>query len=155
MLDTAKLMALGFRPYRKVTITFARKMPAGFHVRLDNGDVIRGQPGDYVCVSPDDGGRWIVEHDIFQQIYTSADPHSIRAESTTKHLSDEGFRPYRKPQITWARILDQPRRIHTLEGDVMAEAGDYLCLGPQGEQWPQKPERFERHYERVKLAQNR
>ena len=155
MLDTARLMALGFLPYHKVTITFAKKMPSSFEVLLDSGDVIQGQPEDYFCVSPDDGGHWIVAHDIFQQTYTPADRRSIQADSAAMRLFDEGFRPYRQPQITWAKPLDRPRRIHTLEGDVMAEVGDYLCLGPQGEQWPQKPERFERHYEHVTLAHSR
>jgi len=149
MLDTAKLLARGFLPYRKKTITFAKQMPARFHVQLESGDVIHGQPGDYACVSPDDQGRWIVAQDIFQKIYTPADPRKVRARSLETRLRHDGFRPYRKPEITWARKIERPRVVHTLEGDVIAEAGDYLCLGPKGEPWPQKPDRFERHYERV------
>ena len=39
--------------------------------------------------------------------------------------------------------------IHTLEGDMIAEAGDYNIKGVQGEFYPCKPGIFEATYERV------
>ena len=37
--------------------------------------------------------------------------------------------------------------IHTLEGDMHAEAGDYIIKGVQGEYYPCKPDIFEQTYE--------
>jgi hypothetical protein len=146
MPDTDKLLARGFRPYRKITVTFARQMNRRFRVQLASGDVLHGQPGDYGCISPDDGSKWIVARKVFEETYA---PARIKpADQTDRHarLLRSGFRPYRKHQITWAKKLNRPMRIPTLEGDVMAQPGDYLCIGPKGEPWPQPSDRFEAHY---------
>lgn len=37
--------------------------------------------------------------------------------------------------------------IHTLEGDMKADAGDYIITGVNGEQYPCKPDIFEKTYE--------
>jgi hypothetical protein len=39
--------------------------------------------------------------------------------------------------------------IHTLEGDMMADIGDYIIKGIRGEFYPCKPDIFEATYERV------
>jgi hypothetical protein len=39
--------------------------------------------------------------------------------------------------------------IHTLEGDMKAEAGDYIITGVEGEQYPCKPDIFKKTYEPV------
>nr|DAK60873.1 MAG TPA: PGDYG protein [Caudoviricetes sp.] len=39
--------------------------------------------------------------------------------------------------------------IHTLEGDMKAYAGDYIITGVNGEQYPCKPDIFEKTYEPV------
>jgi hypothetical protein len=147
MLNPQELLKRGFLPYRKTTITYAKQIRNRFSVRLDQGDVIHGKPGDYACVSPDDGGRWIVDREVFEGTYKPA--NSTVQQGIHKRLLRFGFRPYRKHQITWARKVIRQRVIHTLEGDVTVDAGDYLCIGPGGEQWPQKAERFEAHYEPV------
>lgn len=151
MPDSSGLLARGFRPYRKITITYARQMAKRFSVRLPNGDVLRGQPGDYACVSPDDGSKWIVARKVFEQTYAPAKIALDQRTGIHKRLSDSGFQPYRKHQITWAKKLKKPMRVHTLEGDVTAEAGDYLSIGPKGEPWPQPAARFEAHYRPVAI----
>ncbi|MAS34985.1 MAG: hypothetical protein CL610_13330 [Anaerolineaceae bacterium] len=149
MIKPDELMAQGFRPYRKITITYARQMPKRFRIRLDTGDVIGGKLGDYACVSPDDGGKWIVARDVFERTYVPATRKPLRKVSLHKKLAESGFRPYMKHQITWAQKISKPRMIRTMEGEVMAKAGDYLCVGPDGEQWPQEAHRFEAHYQLV------
>lgn len=146
MTDTARLRKQGYRPYRKLTITYAKQMKKSFAVRLINGDKIYGQPGDYACVSQSGDDRWIVNHDVFEKTYAPA-PVRAGQQEAGSDLIKHGFRPYSKHQITWAKKIDRPRIIHTIEGDVIAQAGDYLCVGANGEKWPQKPERFEAHYE--------
>ena len=153
MPDEAALMAQGFRPYRKTTLTFARKMTTPFNVRLLNGDTVQGKAGDYVCVSDDDSERWIVEGGIFENAYTPQPltDVTVRVGSAQSRLFRQAFMPYRKHQITWAKKIDSARTVHTLEGDVSAQAGDYLCIGTDGELWPQQPARFESNYEPVAI----
>ncbi|MBZ0301369.1 MAG: PGDYG domain-containing protein [Anaerolineae bacterium] len=149
MLSPDQLMARGFLPYRKKTITYAKQMRTRFRVQMDNGEIIHGQPGDYACVSHADGGRWIVARDVFERTYAPVQRTAASQDTFQKRLLHHGFRPFRKHQITWARRMRRPRVIHTLEGDVTAQAGDFLCIGSNGELWPQKAERFAAHYEPV------
>lgn len=63
----------------------------------------------------------------------------------------DGFKPYRKTSITWAKQMDEPFTCDTLEGDeIRGKAGDYLCIGgAKGEQWPVDKEVFESTYQEV------
>jgi hypothetical protein len=151
MPDTAKLRAQGFLPYRKTSITYARQMGRAFRVQTRKGDILTGQPGDYVAYSPTDDERWIVQRDIFEDTYREhpLDTRILALGSTHHQLVRRGFRPFSKHQITWAKKLDSPMRVRTLEGDVEASQGDYLCVGAQGEMWPQPGPRFENVYELV------
>lgn len=59
-------------------------------------------------------------------------------------------RKYRKkPVIIEAYQTDKEQIIHTLEGDMKADAGDYIITGVKGEQYPCKPDIFEQTYEPV------
>lgn len=57
---------------------------------------------------------------------------------------------YRKrPVVITAYQTDKVVIIHTLEGDMRADVGDYIITGVNGEQYPCKPDIFERTYELV------
>ena len=57
---------------------------------------------------------------------------------------------YRKKSIVvTAYRTDRPMTIKTLEGDMKADAGDWIITGVKGEQYPCKPEIFEVTYEPV------
>lgn len=59
-------------------------------------------------------------------------------------------RKYRKkPIIIEAYRTDKEQVIHTLEGDMKADVGDYIITGVKGEQYPCKPDVFEKTYEPV------
>ena len=59
-------------------------------------------------------------------------------------------RKYRKkPVIIEAYQTDKEQIIHTLEGDMKADIGDYIITGVKGEQYPCKPDIFEQTYELV------
>jgi hypothetical protein len=45
--------------------------------------------------------------------------------------------------------FDQALIIHTLEGDMRAEKGDWIIKGVKGECYPCKPDIFEQTYEKV------
>lgn len=44
----------------------------------------------------------------------------------------------------------RPMVIHTLEGDLTAQPGDYIITGIAGEQYPCRADIFEETYEEVK-----
>jgi hypothetical protein len=52
----------------------------------------------------------------------------------------------RKTRPIWARRLDAPQRVRTLEGDEDVPAGTFLCRGEAGDIWPQSAERLSTKY---------
>ncbi len=55
---------------------------------------------------------------------------------------------YRKrPVVVEAFQAEEAITIHTLEGDMKAEAGDYIIIGVNGEKYPCKPDIFKKTYE--------
>lgn len=55
----------------------------------------------------------------------------------------------KKPVIIEAYQTKEEKVIHTLEGDMKASVGDYIITGVNGEQYPCKPDIFEKTYEPV------
>ena len=55
----------------------------------------------------------------------------------------------KKPILIDAYQTDKKMIIHTLEGDMMASVGDYIITGVNGEQYPCKPDIFEKTHEIV------
>ena len=55
----------------------------------------------------------------------------------------------KKPILVEAYQTDKEITIHTLEGDMIASPGDYIITGVNGEQYPCKPDIFEKTYELV------
>ena len=55
----------------------------------------------------------------------------------------------KKPVVVEAYKTDKEIIIHTLEGDMKASIGDYIITGVNGEQYPCKPDIFEKTYEVV------
>ena len=56
----------------------------------------------------------------------------------------------KKPVIVEAYRTDKEVVIHTLEGDLTAQPGDYIITGIAGEQYPCRADIFEETYEEVK-----
>ena len=55
----------------------------------------------------------------------------------------------KKPVVVEAYQTDKEMIIHTLEGDMKANEGDWIITGVNGEQYPCKPDIFEKTYEQV------
>ena len=55
----------------------------------------------------------------------------------------------KKPVVVEAYQTDKEMIIHTLEGDMKASVGDFVITGVNGEQYPCKPDIFEKTYERI------
>lgn len=63
-------------------------------------------------------------------------------------------RKYRKkPVVIEAYQTDHEFDIDTLEGTMRASIGDYIITGVDGEQYPCKPDIFEKTYELVEGAE--
>ena len=61
------------------------------------------------------------------------------------------FKRYRKkPVVIEAKQLTEVTFIHTLEGTMQGNPGDWLIKGVQGEMYPCKPDIFAATYEPVK-----
>lgn len=52
----------------------------------------------------------------------------------------------RKTREIWVRRLEREETISTIEGPLLAKAGDFVCRGVGGELWPQKAQDVERKY---------
>lgn len=55
----------------------------------------------------------------------------------------------KKPVMVQAYQTNETIKIHTLEGIMTASPGDYIITGINGEQYPCKPDIFEKTYDRV------
>ena len=55
----------------------------------------------------------------------------------------------KKPVIVEAYQTTEEMIIHTLEGDMKASVGDFIITGVNGEQYPCKPDIFEKTYEKI------
>lgn len=53
----------------------------------------------------------------------------------------------KKPVEITAYKADKETVIHTLEGDMKADKGDYIITGINGEQYPCKPDIFHKTYD--------
>lgn len=52
----------------------------------------------------------------------------------------------KKTRSLWARLLTAEQPVETLEGTLLARAGEYLCRGIAEEYWPQSTERLLTQY---------
>lgn len=55
----------------------------------------------------------------------------------------------KKPVIVEAYRTDKTMYIETLEGFLLADPGDYIITGVNGEQYPCKPDIFDKTYEKI------
>ena len=63
---------------------------------------------------------------------------------------EQKIKKYRKkPIVIEAYQTDKEMIIHTLEGDMKASVGEYIITGLRGEQYPCKPDIFNKTYEKV------
>lgn len=53
------------------------------------------------------------------------------------------------PVVVQAYQTDKKMIIHTLEGDMTAQPGDYIITGIKGEKYPCKPDIFKKTYTEV------
>jgi hypothetical protein len=81
---------------------------------------------------PDD--RAPVRRDIFKRTY---------------RLRDDGFYEKRTDAVLRYFTLSQPVMIYSMEGPELAQPGDWIMQGSEGELWPIAPEDAQAKYERI------
>ena len=75
----------------------------------------------------------------------------VNFEEMAKPTYQTEVRKYRKiPVKIEAYQTDIPMIVHTLEGDMKANPGDWIITGVKGEQYPCKDDIFKATYEEVK-----
>lgn len=62
-------------------------------------------------------------------------------------MEQEVKRYIKKPVIVKAYRTKSKMIIHTLEGDMTADPGDYIITGVKGEKYPCKPNIFHKTYD--------
>lgn len=66
-----------------------------------------------------------------------------------KNKENKNMKYRKKPVVIEAYITDKECFIETLEGTMKADVGDYIITGVNGEQYPCKPDIFEKTYDKV------
>lgn len=77
----------------------------------------------------------------------SENTDASKAVASSKSASDIVRKYIKRPVVVEAYQTDKEITIHTLEGDMKAMPGDYIITGVEGEQYPCKPDIFEKTYE--------
>lgn len=64
-------------------------------------------------------------------------------------MKNKTFKFQKKPVVVEAYQTNIEMTIHTLEGDMKASPGDWIITGVEGEQYPCKPDIFEKTYQKI------
>ncbi|MFN8658487.1 MAG: PGDYG domain-containing protein [Candidatus Obscuribacterales bacterium] len=120
-----------YREYRKLGTVKAEQLQKPADWTTAKGDAMHGDAGDWKVTGPD-GSTWTVKPDIFAQTYSEVS-------------GSPGV--FAKTAITRALQLTGPTTIKTLEGTGTGDAGDYLVVGPKGEQYIVTQAKFESMYQ--------
>jgi len=119
-------------PFRRRGEVLAERLEEPWQWRTESGATMRAAPGDWRVTDPETGRQW------------SADPAAFAASH--EQLDKSRFR---RRGTVLARPAHLGERIDTLEGQAMADPGDWLVEGDLQERWLVPGERFRDAYEAV------
>ena len=94
-----------------------------------SGEMMHAGAGDW-AVTGDDGRQWSVDAEVFDSTYENVGP-----------------KRYRRAGTVLARRAQRRETIATMEGDAVAEEGDWIVQGEGGEQWPVHDGHFRASYQ--------
>lgn len=120
-----------YQNYKKVGTVKAEQLTKPTSWTTSKGEVMHAEAGDWK-ITGSDGSVWSVKPDIFSQTYSQVD-------------GSPGV--FAKTAITRALKLTGPMTVKTLEGTGSGQAGDYLVVGPKGEQYIVPKAQFEATYQ--------
>ena len=117
-----------WRRYRRRGEVTAEKREQPWTWTTNSGETMHATQGDWSVVD-DTGHERSVAADVFEATYRQIGP-----------------RRYERCGTVSARRVRRPEKVRTLEGEVLARAGDWIVEGAQGEQWPVPDEQFRAGY---------
>jgi hypothetical protein len=116
-----------WQTYERVGTVTAKRRRTPWKWTTASGQTAQALAGDWEV--SDDGRSWSVRNDIFRASYWHRHEHHWQRKGT---------------------VLARPARpgetIHTLEGPIRADHGDYVVQGDRGEEWPVGSDEFHRRY---------
>jgi len=68
----------------------------------------------------------------------------MKKRPSEQEMRKLGFTPHIKTEPTWLKQMTKPFKVDTKEGTMEGKAGDYLCIGGEGEMWPLDKSVFEK-----------
>jgi hypothetical protein len=107
----------------------AEKRDQGWTWRTTTGEVMEARPGDW-AVTDASGSERSVAAGVFESTHEQVAPGR-----------------YRRSGTVLARRVTEREIVSTLEGEGVANAGDWVVQGAQGEQWPVPDAQFRASYE--------
>ena len=116
-------------PYRRVGLVSALRLVEGREWTTSNGDILLGEPGDWLVASPD-GGERTVSDPAFRISY--------------EHVQGN---EYRRVGSVLAVRTSSEVVVETLEGGATALPGDWIVTAPDGTSWPVPDAVFRATYE--------
>lgn len=156
----AQLLADGFHYYnRRKTLIMAGRLPESHApMRIEyTYDHAYAEAGDVICFTPGtekqdeilEYEHWSVKPEIFQKTYRVWNEPRWNPSESEEHLMAFGCRPYYKYMGIWARELQEPTYVKTLENEapVLIPAGMWLAIGTDGEPWTIEPDDFTDRYD--------
>jgi hypothetical protein len=158
----AELLREGFEPYeRKKELVMARQLSefeAPKRIVTNGGEKLIAEAGYMICYRPgeivrsglDTYQQWPVEPEIFAETYRAWDEPLWTPTPAEKHLMELGCLPYYKAAGVWAKKLDEPVYVQSLEQNEpeLVQTGRYVAIGAQGEPYSMSDESFARRYYR-------
>ena len=115
--------------YRRRGEITARRQDRDWTWTASNGEVMHARAGDWAVVD-DKGVERSVAAEVFESMHQQIGPSR-----------------YRRLGTVLARRATSREDVETLEGMVVANAGDWIVQGQQGETWPVPDEQFRENYE--------
>lgn len=164
----AELLAEGFTYYhRKKNLIMAGRLPETHApLRIEyTYDHAYAEAGDVICFTPGtekqddilDYEHWSVKPMIFQKTYRLWDEPDWQPSDSEAHLMSFGCRPYYKHMGIWAKELEEPTYVKTLENEApsLIPEGMWLAIGTDGDPWTMEPDEFINRYELPPPRRNR
>lgn len=155
-----ELRESGFHKFnRKKRMVLARRLPdeeAPLKIRLEDGGLLVAEAGYMICYHPEGGAQptladykhWPVEPNIFAETYEDWDDPWVPTPAQ-QHLLQSGCKAYFKAVGVWAKELEAPIYLQSLEHDkpVLVPEGTVVAIGPEGEPYHIDQDTFEDSYE--------
>jgi len=119
----------GWRRYRRRGEVTADQRGQAWTWTTTAGEAMRAEAGDWE-VTDDKGNTRSVAAGVFESTHEQVGPHR-----------------YRRSGTVLARRAVRREVIPTLEGEVVANSGDWIVQGQHDERWPVRAEQFHDSYE--------